>query len=91
MIKKKFLLEKIIKLEENENNLNKKIINLETELKLISQKFDLLENYCKEVNEGIKNKINQFFEPIEFEDEKKKAELERKKFVEDMLNMYSYE
>ena len=91
MIKKKFLLEKIIKLEEKEKKLNKKISNLETELKLISQKFDLLENYCKEVNEGIKNQINQFFEPIEFEDEKKKAELERKKFVEDMLNMYSYE
>ena len=91
MIKKKDLLEKINKLEQNQNNLNEKIVGLESKLEILNKNFELLENYCKEVNEGIKNQIENLFEPEYIEKDKEKTELERKKYSEEMINMYSYE
>ena len=91
MIRKKDLLEKINKLEQNQNNLNEKIVGLESKLEILNKNFELLENYCKEVNEGIKNQIEYLFEPEYIEKDKEKAELERKKYSEEMINMYSYE
>nr|DAY29897.1 MAG TPA: hypothetical protein [Caudoviricetes sp.] len=91
MIRKKDLLEKINKLEQNQNNLNEKIVGLESKLEILNKNFELLENYCKEVNEGIKNQIENLFEPEYIEKDKEKAELERKKYSEEMINMYSYE